>query len=77
MKPSTYRVVLDNQRFSKEAEARGWRSNAAAADALGISEATMWKLRSRKISPSARTIDLFLTELELPYGALFHREEQS
>lgn len=72
-KPS-YRIVLDDRRFSQEAKRRGWGTNAAAADALGLAESTIWKLRSGKISPSAVTIDRLLCELGLEYAALFHRE---
>jgi transcriptional regulator with XRE-family HTH domain len=72
-----YRVYLDNQRFRLEAEKREWKTNAQAADALGISEATLSKLLSRKIQPSAATIDCFINELDVSYGALFRREEMS
>lgn len=72
-----YRVFLDHQRFRLEAEKRAWKTNAQAAEALGLSEATLSKLLSRKIQPSAATIDCFVNELELPYGALFRREELS
>lgn len=77
MKKRSYRVVLDDQRYSREAAARGWATNAAAGKALGLSESTIWKLRSRMISPSAVTIDILLSEFDLPYNALFHREELS
>lgn len=77
MKKRSYRVVLDDQRYSKEAAARGWATNAAAGEALGLSESTIWKLRSGMISPSATTIDTLLSELGLQYNALFHREELS
>lgn len=72
-KPS-YRIVLDDRRFSQEAKRRGWSTNAAAAKAFGLAESTIWKLRSGTISPSAVTIDRLLSELDLPFSALFHRE---
>jgi transcriptional regulator with XRE-family HTH domain len=74
MTKTSYRIVLDDRRFSQEAQRRGWGNNLAAAKALGLAESTIWKLRSGKISPSAVTIDRLLSELDLPYSALFHRE---
>jgi transcriptional regulator with XRE-family HTH domain len=77
MKSRTHRVVVDKQRLSLEMTKRGWKSNAKAAKALGISESTLWKLRSGMIEPSAMTIELLVSGLDVPYPALFHREELS
>ena len=72
-----YRIILDDLRYYQETRRRGWDTNAKAAEALGLSEATISKLLSRKIEPSASTIDCLVTELDVPYGALFRREELS
>lgn len=73
---SPYRVVLDTARFDEEAAKRGWVTNAQAAEALGIAPSSLHKLRSRKTEPQAVTIDRLVTELDLPYRALFIREER-
>lgn len=70
-----YRVVLDDQRFTLEAERRGWKNNSQAAEALGITPSSLHKLRARKTEPQAVTIDLILTEIDLPFKTLFIREE--
>ncbi|MEU5155187.1 helix-turn-helix transcriptional regulator [Glycomyces sp. NPDC021274] len=74
---SEYQIVIDRQRYSLEASKKGWKTNALAAEALGFSEPTLSKLLSGKIEPSAKTIDRLLTELDLPYRALFIRKELS
>jgi transcriptional regulator with XRE-family HTH domain len=71
-----YQIAIDRQRYYLEATRKGWETNAKAAEGLGFSEATLSKLLSGKIEPSARTIDRLLTEFDIPYRALFIRKER-
>lgn len=70
-----YRIALDTGRFSQEIARHGWESSACAAKNLGVPESTLSKILSRKTEPSALTIDRLVTGLDVPYGALFRREE--
>jgi len=72
-----YRVVVNEQRFYQEMKARDWTTRATAAAEIGVPESTLSKILSGKISPSAMTIDRMLTALDVPYQALFQREELS
>lgn len=53
----------------------GWQNDDQAATGLGIDPGIISRLRARKTSPSALTIDAIITRLGVPYSALFVRVE--
>ena len=68
-------IRLDLAEFDRLTALRGWTNDTQRADALGISTATMSRIRTGTDRPGARFIHQAITVLDVPYGVLFSMED--
>lgn len=70
-------IRLDLAEFDRLTALRGWTTDTARADALGISTATMSRIRTGTDRPGARFIHQSVTVLDVPYGVLFSMDDDT
>jgi hypothetical protein len=68
-------VRLDLAEFDRLTTLRGWDTDRKRVRALGISNATMSRIRTGRDRPGARFIHLSLAALDVPYNVLFFMDE--
>lgn len=70
-------VQLNLAEFDRLTTLRGWVTDSARAQALGITSATMSRIRTGSDGPGARFIHLALAALDVPYGVLFYMDSEA
>lgn len=70
-------VRLNLSEFDRLTTLRGWTTDSARAGALGITTATMSRIRTGTDGPGARFIHLALSALDVPYGVLFYMDGEA
>lgn len=68
-------IRLNLAEFDRLTGLRGWTNDTQRAGALGISTATMSRVRTGTDRPGTRFIHQALTVLDVPYGVLFSMDE--
>lgn len=75
--PSSGGVRLDLDEFDRLTALRGWTNDSQRARALGVSTATMSRIRTGTDRPGSRFIPLALAALNVPYGVLFSMDDDT
>lgn len=70
-------VRLNFEEFDRLTALRGWQNDSERARAIGVSTATMSRIRTSTDRPGARFIHRTLDALGVPYSVLFSMDEDT
>jgi transcriptional regulator with XRE-family HTH domain len=69
--PVSEKIILRIDEFDRLTNDLGWDNDAKRAMHIGISQASLSRVRSGERQPSSQFVHRVLTALQAPYGALF------